>query len=138
VNRPYKNLLSTPKALANFSPNTPKALANFSPSTPKALANFSPSTPKALANFSPSTPKALANFSPGTPKALANFSPGFELARTLGQAIKHETTLKGFVLRRTLSGLEFFLCAGSQGSRKLEPSAEISQRLRRFQNEPAR
>ena len=40
--------------------------------------------------------------------------------------------LKGFVLRRTISGLNGFpIC--SQGCRKLQPWARISERLRRYQ-----
>ena len=66
-----------------------------------------------------------------TPKAFANFSPGFELARTLGTTIKGVLTLKGFANRLTLSGLVRYENYFSQGSRKLEPWAEISERLRR-------
>ena len=66
-----------------------------------------------------------------TPKAFANSSPGLELATTLGiEPYKCVQTLKGFVLRRTLSGLDN-ISTYTQGSRKLEPWARISQRLRR-------
>jgi len=40
-------------------------------------------------------------------------------------------TLKGFGGWRTLSGLSFNFWLRTQGSRKLEPWAKISQRLRR-------
>jgi hypothetical protein len=43
---------------------------------------------------------------------------------------KMYSTLKGFALRQTLSGL-IFMFNVTQGSRGLEPWAQISERLRR-------
>ncbi len=58
--------------------------------------------------------------------------PGFELARTLGEITLRVFTLKGFGGWRTLAGLGRFFVCWSQGSRKLEPWADICQRLRRI------
>jgi len=68
-----------------------------------------------------------------TPKAFANFSPGLELATTLGLDIKAFETLKGFANCRTLSGFHRSYNR-TQGCRKLQPWAEISERLRRISN----
>jgi hypothetical protein len=62
--------------------------------------------------------------------------PGFERQRepwvtTIDKCVQ---TLKGFADRGTLSGLHLILYSCTQGSRKLEPWAEISQRLRRFKS----
>ena len=67
-----------------------------------------------------------------TPKALANFSPGFELVRTLGHQLKYRTNAESVCLKdEPLQGLTTLIYI-TQGSRKLEPWAEISERLRRI------
>ena len=70
-----------------------------------------------------------------TPKAFANFSPGFEVqTRTLGNTEQNsESTLKGFLSRRTLSGLNRLLVPVFPGlSLRSNRWAEISERLRRI------
>ena len=57
---------------------------------------------------------------------------GWSASDNLGAHTSKLRTLKGFAVRRTLSGLEFLFDCWSQGSRKLEPWAEISERLRRY------
>jgi hypothetical protein len=53
-----------------------------------------------------------------TPKAFANFSPGLERSDNPGIANKkNNPTLKGFVLRGTLSGFNDYLMIHSQGCR---------------------
>jgi len=67
-----------------------------------------------------------------TPKAFANLSPGFEEREPWVCDIKRIQTLKGFANCVTLSGLLLVYPTDPQGCRKLQPWAEISERLRRF------
>jgi hypothetical protein len=64
-----------------------------------------------------------------TPKAFANFSPGFEHRENPGNKQKYASTLKGFVLRGTLSGLVAFLNDDPRVLAALEPWAGVSERL---------
>ena len=57
----------------------------------------------------------------------ASDNPGYQIQNA-------RKTLKGFGDWRTLSGLERLWSDSPQGSRKLEPWAEISERLRRISN----
>jgi len=71
------------------------------------------------------------DFGMTAPKALANFQPGVGACDNPGTPIRNESkTLKAFANSRTLSGL-ITIDVLSQGCRKLQPWAEISQRLRR-------
>src|SRR5215213_8930434 len=68
-----------------------------------------------------------------TPKAFANFSPGFERSREpWGNNLKLHQTLKGLDSCRTLAGFVDYFCDLIPGlSLRLQPWAEISERLRR-------
>jgi hypothetical protein len=65
-----------------------------------------------------------------TPQAFANSSPG--LLQPWGFAEQTDPTLKAFAIWPTLSALNFFFSRVSQGCRKLQPWAEIGERLRRY------
>ena len=68
-----------------------------------------------------------------TPKAFANFSPGLEHSDNPGIANnKTDPTLKGFVLRGTLSGFNASFLISPRVVAALQPRAEISERLRRI------
>ena len=71
-----------------------------------------------------------------TLKAFANFSPELERSDNPGLAQIIYQTLKGFGGQQTLSGFLSIFNSSTQGSRYLEPWAEISERLRRYQTVP--
>jgi len=66
-----------------------------------------------------------------TPKAFANFSPGLERSDNPGTKQRNVLTLKGFLSRRTLTGLNRSFSSDPKVLAALEPWAEISERLRR-------
>jgi hypothetical protein len=72
-----------------------------------------------------------------TPKAFANLSPGLSRSAQPWGSIKNNfPTLKGFVLRGTLSGFNDSLFFTPRVVAVLQPRAEISERLRRSHKSP--